>query len=67
MILLTPPFGDIAVFFEVLGDRDEHTWWESEIEDSVALLGLVAGLDVLKALIQLVKSGTILVAASEIR
>ncbi len=58
---------DVAMFLEILGNGNEDTGGESKIEEAVALLGLVLGFDLFQVLVEVIKSGAVLVTAGNIR
>ena len=51
----------------MLCDGDEDAGGKSEVEETIALLALILGLDTLKELVEICKRGGVLVAAGDVK
>lgn len=56
----------IAVLLAVGGDGDEDGWWKSEVEETMALLTLVARLDLLDVFLEVLEGGVILISTGDV-
>jgi hypothetical protein len=61
-----PRFSVVAVLFQVFGDRNEDSGWESEVEEAINLFGLIRRLESFHMFPELVKGGTIFIISSNV-